>query len=68
MLLRFVLFAYLRGIVSSRAIKRDCRTHMTFDALSGDTCPQLPTIATLILRLYELIDAVFKQVELGSIS
>ena len=42
MLLKVVLFAYSRGIVSSRAIERACREHVLFIALSGDTCPLRP--------------------------
>ena len=45
MLLQVVLFAYSRGIVSSRAIERACREHVTFIALSGDTIPHFTTIA-----------------------
>lgn len=37
MLLRVVLFAHPRGIVSSRAIARACEEHVTFIALSGDS-------------------------------
>ena len=36
MLLKVVLLAYSRGIVSSRAIERACREHVSFIALSGD--------------------------------
>ena len=39
MLLKIVLLAYSRGIVSSRAIERACREHVTFIALSGDSGP-----------------------------
>lgn len=39
MLLKVVLFAYSRGIVSSREIERACREHITFVALSGDSSP-----------------------------
>jgi len=62
MLLKVVLLAYSRGIVSSRAIERACREHITFVALSGDTCPHFTTIAAFISGLGELIGAVFKQV------
>ena len=34
-LLQVVLFAYSRGIVSSRAIARACEEHVTFIALCG---------------------------------
>jgi len=62
MLLKVVLLAYSRGIVSSRGIDRACREHVTFIALSGDTCPHFTTIAAFISGLGELIAAVFKQV------
>ena len=44
-LLKLVLFAYSQGIVSSRAIERMCRDHVTFIALSGDSQPHFTTIA-----------------------
>jgi transposase len=62
MLLKVVLLAYSRGIVSSRAIERACREHVTFVALSGDTCPHFTTIAAFISGLGDLVGAVFKQV------
>src|SRR3972149_3154385 len=43
MLLKLVLFAYSRGIVSSRRIERACREHITFVALSGDSNPHWTT-------------------------
>ena len=48
MLLKIVLFAYSRGIVSSRAIERACREQVTFIALSGDSAPHYTTIAAFI--------------------
>ena len=62
MLLKVVLLAYSRGIVSSRAIERACREHVTFIALSGDTCPHFTTIAGFVSGLGELIGKVFQQV------
>ena len=62
MLLKVVLLAYSRGIVSSRGIERACREHITFVALSGDTCPHFTTIAGFVSGLGESIGAVFKQV------
>ena len=41
MLLTVVLFAYSQGIVSSRAIERACREHVSFIVLSGDKRPEL---------------------------
>jgi transposase len=62
MLLKVVLLAYSRGIVSSRGIERACRDHVTFVALSGDTCPHFTTIAAFVSDLGELIGKVFQQV------
>ena len=62
MLLKVVLLAYSRGIVSSRGIERACREHVTFVALSGDTCPHFTTIAAFVSGLGELIGKVFQQV------
>jgi transposase len=62
MLLKVVLLAYSRGIVSSRAIERACREHVTFIALSGDSCPHFTTIVAFVSGLGELIGKVFQQV------
>jgi len=62
MLLKVVLLAYSRGIVSSRAIERACREHVTFIALSGDSCPHFTTIAAFVSGLGDLIGTVFQQV------
>ena len=62
MLLKGVLLAYSRGIVASRAIERACREHVTFIALSGDSCPHFTTIAAFVSGLGELIGKVFQQV------
>src|ERR1019366_2313270 len=58
MLLKVVLLAYSRG----RGIERACREHVTFVALSGDSCPHFTTIAAFVSGLGELIGQVFKQV------
>lgn len=39
LLLKIVLYAYARGIVSSRQIERCCRENVIFMALSADTQP-----------------------------
>ena len=62
MLLKVVLFAYSQGIVSSRGIERACREHITFIALSGDTCPHFTTLANFISTLGDDIAQVFSQV------
>ncbi len=62
MLLKIVLFAYSRGIVSSRDIEEACRRHVMFIALCGDKAPHFTTIAAFVARLAEPIAQVFSQV------
>jgi transposase len=59
MLLKVVLFAYSQGIVSSRAIERACRDHVTFIALSGDSVPHFTTIADFVSGREKDITQVF---------
>jgi transposase len=62
MLLKVVLFAYSQGIVSSRAIERACREHVTFMALSGDSAPHFTTIAEFVSGREQDIKHVFAAV------
>jgi transposase len=62
MLLKVVLFAYSQGIVSSRSIERACRDHVTFMALSGDSCPHFTTIASFVSGREKAIAQVFAAV------
>lgn len=62
MLLKVVLFAYSRGIVSSREIERACREHVSFIALSGDSGPHFTTIAAFVSSLGDQIVSIFSQV------
>ncbi len=48
MLLRVLLFAYSRVLVSSGAIALSFVDHVTFIALSGDSRPHLSTIAYFV--------------------
>lgn len=61
-LLKIVLAAYSRGIVSSRQIEAACRTNVLFMALSGDSCPHFTTLAAFVAELGEQIKAIFTQV------
>jgi len=47
-LLKVVLFAYSRGIVSSRGIARACEEQVTFIALCGAQTPHFTTIAEFV--------------------
>ena len=62
MLLKVVLFAYSRGIVSSRGIERACREQVTFIALCGDSSPHFTTIANFVSTMGEDIARVFAAV------
>jgi transposase len=61
-LLKVVLLAYSRGMVSSRAIERVCRESVLFMAISGDSSPQFTTLAKFIRELGAEITAIFTQV------
>jgi transposase len=61
-MLKIVLLAYSRGIVSSRAIERLCRQNVLFMAISGDSAPQFTTIAKFVRELVEEVSAIFTQV------
>jgi len=61
-MLKIVLLAYSRGLVSSRAIGRVCRENVLFMAISGDTQPAYTTIAAFVRGLSEEIAAIFTEV------
>jgi hypothetical protein len=61
-MLKVVLLAYSRGMVSSRAIERACRENVLFMAISGDSNPQFTTLAKFIRELGAEIAAIFTQV------
>ncbi len=61
-LLKIILFAYSRGIVSSRRIAQACEENVVFMALSADTRPHFTTIAEFITQMSEQISSVFADV------
>jgi len=61
-MLKIVLLAYSRGMISSRAIERACRENVLFIALSGDSAPQFTTIARFVRELGDDIASLFQQV------
>lgn len=61
-MLKIVLLAYSRGLVSSRLIERACRENVLFMAISGDSAPQFTTIAKFIRELGTEVAAIFTQV------
>lgn len=61
-LLKIILFAYSKGITSSREIQWCCETNIIFKALSCDTVPHFTTIASFVSGRGEEIEALFEQV------
>ncbi|MCP5128064.1 MAG: transposase [Pseudomonadales bacterium] len=61
-LLKIVLFAYSKGITSSREIQWQCEHNIIFKALSCDTVPHFTGIASFISRYPDAIESVFEQV------
>ncbi len=61
-LLKIVLFAYSRGITSSRQIERACRENVVFMALSADSHPHFTKIAEFISSMEREIVPLFRNV------
>lgn len=61
-LLKIILYAYSRGITSSRKIAQCCEENIIFMALSADTQPHFTTIADFISTLDREIVRLFLEV------
>ena len=61
-LLKIVLFAYSRGIMSSRKIARACEENMVFVALSANTRPHFTTIANFISSMDQATIHIFRDI------
>lgn len=61
-LLKVVLFAYSRGITSSRAMARACEENVQFIALACDQQPHFTTLAHFVATLGKEVEAVFRDV------
>jgi len=61
-LLKIILFAYSRGIVSSRRIAQACEENVIFMALSCDTKPHFTTIADFVSTMDKEITKLFREV------
>jgi len=62
LLLKIVLYAYSRGIISSREIEKACCENVLFMALSADSHPHFTTIAEFISTMSDAIEPVFRDV------
>ncbi len=61
-LLKIILLAYSRGIVSSRKIEAACRDNILFIAVSGDSQPNFTTLAAFVSEMGDLTTKLFAQV------
>ncbi|WP_018417384.1 transposase [Teredinibacter turnerae] len=61
-LLKIILFAYSKGITSSRDIQWECETNIIFKALSCDSVPHFTSIASFVSSYPDAIESVFEQV------
>jgi transposase len=61
-LLKIILFAYSRGVMSSRRIEGLCRENIVMMALSADTQPHWTTIAEFVSSSSEPIVRLFQEV------
>ena len=61
-LLKIVLFAYSKGITSSREIQWCCETNIIFKALSCDTVPHFTTIANFVSGHSKEVELLFEQI------
>ena len=61
-LLKIILFAYSKGVTSSREIAQLCQDNVMFMALSADTTPHFTTIAYFISRQQEQIVSIYRDV------
>lgn len=61
-LLKIVLFAYSKGITSSRQMQWCCATNIIFKALSCDSVPHFTTIARFVSEHRDEVAALFEQI------
>lgn len=61
-LLKIILYAYSKGITSSREIQWCCETNIIFKALSCDTVPHFTTLASFVSGRTDEIEELFEQV------
>lgn len=59
LLLKVILFAYSRGIISSRQTERACSENVLFMALSGGCHPDHSTLAHFVSSMQKEIESIF---------
>jgi transposase len=61
-LLKIVLLAYVRGIISSRGMEAACCRDVQFMAISGNSAPHFSTLAQFVSSLGPAMGKIFAQV------
>jgi len=61
-LLKIILYAYSKGITSSRRIEQLCREHVVFMALAAHGVPHFTTIADFVATRQAAIERLFRDV------
>lgn len=61
-LLKIVLYAYSRGITSSRDIEACCKQNIVFMALSANTRPHFTTIADFVSTMEDEVVSLFRDI------
>jgi transposase len=61
-LLKIIVLAYSRGIISSRKIEAACRENVLFIAVSGDSQPHFTTLAAFVSEMGTTVAQLFAQV------
>src|SRR5262245_4472118 len=62
LLLKLILLAYSRGVVSSRAMESACRQNVLFMAVCGGATPHFTTLAAFVSTGGEALSQLFTQV------
>ena len=61
-LLKIILYAYYKGVRSSRDIEWECQNNIMFKALTCDTTPHFTSIASFISSHPDAIEDIFTQI------
>ena len=61
-LLKVILLAYAKGMISSRQIERACQENILFIALSYNHAPDHSTIASFISSMHSEIESIFSDI------
>ena len=61
-LIKIIVLAYSRGIISSRKIEAACRENVLFIAVSGDSRPHFTTLADFVSTLGDTVAKLFAQI------